>query len=62
MARKKKCQGNLFKMKMKNGRTRCVCGFVNNEGDFRVFFQSNDQCPTGGRSMTFKQARTKYGK
>lgn len=60
--RKKKCQGTLFRMKMKDGKTRCVCGFTNDDDQFRVFFQANDQCPRSGKAITFKQARTKYGK
>ena len=58
--RKKGCDGEVFKMKTKRG-VRCACATTDSEGDFRAHFVATDACPTGGRAVTYKQARKKFG-
>lgn len=50
-------------MKMKGGKSRCVCAAFDEDGNFSSQFASNDACPVrGGKALTFKQARKKYEK
>ena len=54
------CDGTVFKMKTKRG-NRCACATTNSEGEFFAHFVSGDACPTGGKAITYKQARKKFG-
>lgn len=57
-----KCSGEHFRMKLKNGKTRCACAAFDTDGKFSSQFAKTDACPIKGKAITYKQAQKKYTK